>query len=276
MPLLRDVVREATRRVRRLRRRRASSLALVRAGQNAAVRVMKLGPQSTPDDVQRVRHGGVSTQRRPLAADGLGGRRRPPLVAGQPHVTLRIKKIAERRTIWGAAAPRGPNSPRRAAAAKRIFQGRRRSSRSVPAGFWGLRAGAAHRPDALFCGSATRPNRTARGSKPTDLVLSGPRVYRLSIDRAGGGRAAASPSSTGGTKPWGSLYRCRAARGAARRRGATVERLWRRPSARRRVACGGKVCGGGSTGTRRARRRFLRGAAQVAPQTRPLTRRRSQ
>ena len=38
----------------------------------------------TPDDVQRVRHGGVSTQRRPLAADGLGGRRRPPLVAGQP------------------------------------------------------------------------------------------------------------------------------------------------------------------------------------------------
>ena len=98
-------------------------LALVRAGRNAAVRVMKLGPQSTPDDVQRVRHGGVSTQRRPLAADGLGGRRRPPLVAGQPHVTLRIKKIAERRTIWGAAAPRGPNSPRRAAAAKRIFQG---------------------------------------------------------------------------------------------------------------------------------------------------------
>ena len=98
-------------------------LALVRAGRNAAVRVMKLGPQSTPDDVQRVRHGGVSTQRRPLAADGLGGRRRPPLVAGQPHVTLRIKKIAERRTIWGAAAPRGPNSRRRAAAAKRIFQG---------------------------------------------------------------------------------------------------------------------------------------------------------
>ena len=67
---------------------------------------MKLGPQSTPDDVQRVRHGGVSTQRRPLAADGLGGRRRPPLVAGQPHVTLRIKKSQERRTIWGAAAPR--------------------------------------------------------------------------------------------------------------------------------------------------------------------------
>ena len=123
VPLLCDVVREATRRVRRLRRRRASSLALVRAGGNAAVRVMKLGPQSTPDDVQRVRHGGVSTQRRPLAADGLGGGRRPPLVAGQPHVTLRIKKIAERRTIWGAAAPRGPNSRRRAAAAKRIFQG---------------------------------------------------------------------------------------------------------------------------------------------------------
>ena len=30
-------------------------------------------------------------------------------------------------------------------------------------------------------------------------------------------------------------------------------RLWQRPSARRRVACGGVVCGGGTTGTRRCR-----------------------
>ena len=129
-------------------------LALVRAGRNAAVRVMKLGPQSTPDDVQRVRHGGVSTQRRPLAADGLGGGRRPPLVAGQPHVTLRIKKSQERRTIWGAAAPRGPNSPRRAAAAKRIFQGAQEgkvaASRRV---FGAFVRGAAHRPESFLRGA---------------------------------------------------------------------------------------------------------------------------
>ena len=154
-------------------------LAMVRAGRNAAVRVMKLGPQSTPDDVQRVRHGGVSTQRRPLAADGLGGRRRPPLVAGQPHVTLRIKKIAERRTIWGAAAPRGPNSPRRAAAAKRIFQGAQEGKSQRPGGFLGPSCGCRASTGRAFCRRATRPNRTARGSKPTDLVLSGPSVYPL-------------------------------------------------------------------------------------------------
>ena len=72
---------------------------------------MKLGPQSTPDDVQRVRHGGVSTQRRPLAADGLGGRRRPPLVAGQPHVTLRIKKIAGAQNDLGGGGAAGPKQP---------------------------------------------------------------------------------------------------------------------------------------------------------------------
>ena len=154
-------------------------LALVRAGRNAAVRVIKLGPQSTPDDVQRVRHGGVSTQRRPLAADGLGGRRRPPLVAGQPHVTLRIKKIAERRTIWGAAPPRGPNSRRRAAAAKRIFQGAQEgkvaASRRVFGAF--VRVPRIDRP--RFLPQRNAAKRTARGSKPTDLVLSGPSVYPL-------------------------------------------------------------------------------------------------
>ena len=154
-------------------------LALVRAGRNAAVRVMKLGPQSTPDDVQRVRHGGVSTQRRPLAADGLGGRRRPPLVAGQPHVTLRIKKIAERRTIWGAAAPRGPNSPRRAAAAKRIFQGAQEGKSQRPGGFLGPSCGVPRIVRRAFCAAPNAAIRTARGSKPTDLVLSGPRVYPL-------------------------------------------------------------------------------------------------
>ena len=136
-------------------------------------------PVPPPDDVQRVRHGGVSTQRRPLAADGLGGRRRPPLVAGQPHVTLRIKKIAERRTIWGAAAPRGPNSRRRAAAAKRIFQGAQEGKSQRPGGFLGPSCGCRASTGRAFCRRATRPNRTARGSKPTDLVLSGPRVYPL-------------------------------------------------------------------------------------------------
>ena len=126
-----------------------------------------------------------------------------------------------------------------------------------PGGFLGPSCGCRASTGRALCGSATRPNRPARGSKPTDLVLSGPRVYRLSIDRAGGGRAAASPSSTGGTKPWGSLYRCRAARGAARRRGATVERLWRRPSARRRVACGGEVCGSARRERAAERRRSI-------------------
>ena len=209
MPLLRDVVREATRRVRRLRRRRASSLALVRAGRNAAVRVMKLGPQSTPDDVQRVRHGGVSTQRRPLAADGLGGRRRPPLVAGQPHVTLRIKKIAERRTIWGAAAPRGPNSPRRAAAAKRIFQGAQEGKSQRPGGFLGPSCGCNRIDRTHICAAPNAAIRTAGGSKLTDLVLRGPKFTCASTAAAGAAarRRAPRPASTAKTQPhYGSLF----------------------------------------------------------------------
>ena len=182
-------------------------LALVRAGRNAAVRVMKLGPQSTPDDVQRVRHAGVSTQRRPLAADGLGGRRRPPLVAGQPHVTLRIKKSQERRTIWGAAAPRGPNSPRRAAAAKRIFQGAQEGKSQRPGGFWGPSCGCTASAGPSFCA----PNaaiRTARGSKLTDLVLSDPTFTCASTAAAWAAarRRAPRPASTAKTAHYGSLF----------------------------------------------------------------------
>ena len=71
---------------------------------------MKLGPQSTPDDVQRVRHGGVSTQRRPLAADGLGGRRRPPLVAAAPCYFAN-QKIAGAQNDLGGGAAAGPKQP---------------------------------------------------------------------------------------------------------------------------------------------------------------------
>ena len=184
-------------------------LALVRAGRNAAVRVMKLGPQSTPDDVQRVRHGGVSTQRRPLAADGLGGRRRPPLVAGQPHVTLRIKKIAERRTIWGAAAPRGPNSPRRAAAAKRIFQGAQEGKSQRPGGFLGPSCGCSASIGRAFCAAQNAAIRTARGSKLTDLLLSDPNFTCASTAAAGAAarRRAPRPASTAKTQPhYGSLF----------------------------------------------------------------------
>ena len=48
------------------------------------------------------------------------------------------------------------------------------------------------------------------------------------------------------------LAPCKVLGGARRGGAARPSRLWRRPSARRRVACGGEVCGGGSTGTRRS------------------------
>ena len=126
-------------------------LALVRAGRNAAVRVIKLGPQSTPDDVQRVRHGGVSTQRRPPAADGLGGGgagrrwwRGSPMLLCESKKSQSAERSGGRRRRGAQTADVG-RLPRSG-----FFRGRRRASRSVPAGFWGLRAGAAHRPAALF------------------------------------------------------------------------------------------------------------------------------
>ena len=154
-------------------------LALVRAGRNAAVRVMKLGPQSTPDDVQRVRHGGVSTQRRPLAADGLGGRRRPPLVAGSPMLLCESKnrRSAERsggRRRRGAQTAHVGRLPRSG-----FFRGRRRAKSQRPGGFLGPSCGVPRIVRRAFCAAPNAAIRTARGSKPTDLVLSGPSVYPL-------------------------------------------------------------------------------------------------
>ena len=132
-------------------------LALVRAGRNAAVRVMKLGPQSTPDDVQRVRHGGVSTQRRPLAADGSGGGAGRRWWRGSPMLLCESKnrRSAERsggRRRRGAQTAHVGRLPRSG-----FFRGRRRASRSVPAGFWGLRAGCRASSGELFARRQTRP-----------------------------------------------------------------------------------------------------------------------
>ena len=86
-------------------------LALVRAGRNAAVRVIKLGPQSTPDDVQRVRHGGVSTQRRPLAADGLGGGAPAAAGGGAAPCYFANQKIAGAQNDLGGGGAAGPKQP---------------------------------------------------------------------------------------------------------------------------------------------------------------------
>ena len=213
--------------------------------------------------MQRVRHGRVGVHSRPLAADGLGGRRRPPLVAGQPHVTLRIKKIAERRTIWRAAAPRGPNSPRRAAAAKRIFQGAQEGKSQRPGGFLGPSCGCSASTGPDFCAAPNAAIRTARGSKLTDLVLRSPQVH-VRIDCGRGGRRAPPRAAPGqhrkNTAPlWLPVFRWLAGAG----RGARPGRR-RRPGALRRVANGGGSPGGGSRrAPARPRRIFRRAGHRV-------------
>ena len=76
----------------------------------------------------------------------------------------------------------------------------------------------------------------------TDLVLSGPRVYRISIDRAAAAARPAPPRSAEQSHGVGSLQG--AGRRAARRRGATVEAVAAR---RDRRGCGGGPALGGAS-----------------------------
>ena len=146
-----------------------------------------------------------------------------------------------------------------------FFRGRRRASRSVPAGFTVPSCGCAHRSDGLFAQRQLfRRGHTDRPRLKTHRSRAERSRVHVRLDCGRGGRRAPPRAAPGqhskNTAPlWLPVFRRLAGAG----RGARPGRR-RRPGALRRVACGGGSPGGGSRRAPvRPRRIFRRAGHRV-------------